>query len=74
MLYTNSLECYFGKTILHASFSILLFMYKGKISRRIFKVFSRNAYFTDTAVYDVADDRRQDPYKRKAIGVVTPLG
>ena len=38
MLLTKSLECYLDKPILHACFSILLFMYKGKLSRWIFKV------------------------------------
>ena len=32
------MECYLGKRMLHACFSILLFMYKGKISRWSFKV------------------------------------
>ena len=32
------MECYVGKSMLHACFSILLFMYKGKILRWIFKV------------------------------------
>ena len=43
--------------MLHACFSILLFMYKGKISRWIFKVvFLEMRIFTDTSVCDVADD------------------
>ena len=57
MLYTKSIECYFGQTILHACFSFLLFMYKGKISRRIFKVvFLKMPFFPDTSVCDVADE------------------
>ena len=43
--------------MLHACFSILLFMYKGKISRWLFKVvFLEMRIFTDTSVCDVADD------------------
>ena len=38
MLYTKSLECCFGKNIFDPCFSTLLYMYKGKISRQIFKV------------------------------------
>ena len=38
MLKTKSLECYLGKSMLHACFLILLFMYKSKISRWVFKV------------------------------------
>ena len=43
--------------MLHACFSILLFMYEGKnIAVDFQSRFSRNAYFTGTSVCDVADD------------------